>query len=122
MLFFFFFLPSVKQGRYTSSGGDVGLQLLLLLAGIELRLSLELLGFGVVLELGVRLGLRLDLKRRLGLLRRLAESLLGRRGAGAGGRLAGQLRQLLAVGQRFQHGVLPLQHRVPLIQLLDLLL
>lgn len=96
-----------------SSRGDVGLQLL---AGIELRLSLELLGCGVVLKLGVRL------RRRLGCLLRLAESLLGGRGARAADRLGGQLRQLLAVGQRFQHGVLPLQHRVPLVQLFDLLL
>lgn len=43
------FLPYTEQGRCTSSGGDVGLQWLL--AGIEL--SLERLGFGVVLDLGV---------------------------------------------------------------------
>lgn len=117
-MLFFFFCPYGKQGRCTSSGGDVGLQLL-----ARIELSLELLGFGVGLELGVQL--RLSLKRRLGLLLgqrlRLAESLQGGRGAGAGGRLGGQLRQLLAVGQRFQHSVLPLQHRVPLKQLLDLL-
>lgn len=96
-----------------SSGGDAGR----LLSGVGLSLGL-LGGLGVVLGLGERRLLRLDL---VGLLRRLAESLLGRRAAGAGRRLGGQLRELLAVGQGFQHGVLPLQHRVPLAQLLDLL-
>lgn len=43
------FLPYAKQGRCTSSRGDVGLQLLL----ARIELSLELLGFGMVLELGV---------------------------------------------------------------------
>lgn len=104
-------MPSTKQteGGCTSSRGDVGLELL---AGIKQRLGLKLLG--LMLELGLALGLRWSLG--------LAESLLGRSAARASGRLDGELRQLLVVGQGFQHSVLPLQHRVPLIKLLDMLL
>lgn len=36
--------------------------------------------------------------------------------------LTGQLAELLGVGQRLEHRVLTLQHGVPLVQLLDLLL
>ena len=43
-------------------------------------------------------------------------------GGSSGALLARQLAQLLCVGQGLEHGVLPLQHRVPLVQLLDLLL
>lgn len=42
--------------------------------------------------------------------------------AAALGELTGQLAELLRVGQRLQHGVFTLQHRVPLVQLLDVLL
>lgn len=57
----------------------------------------------------------------LGLVRLLL--LLGRRRAAGGyGELGGELRELVAVGQRLEHGVLPLQHRVSLVQLLDLFL
>lgn len=48
--------------------------------------------------------------------------LLQRRRAAALGELAGQLAELLRVGQRLEHSVLALQHRVPLVQLLDVLL
>lgn len=42
--------------------------------------------------------------------------------AAALGELTGQLAELLRVGQRLQHSVLSLQDRVPLVQLLDVLL
>lgn len=38
------------------------------------------------------------------------------------GELFGQLPELLRAGQRLEQGVFPLQHRVPLIQLFDVLL
>lgn len=37
------------------------------------------------------------------------------------GKLIGQVPELLRVGQRLEHGVFPLQHRVPLVQLFDVL-
>ncbi|KAJ8409405.1 hypothetical protein AAFF_G00228060 [Aldrovandia affinis] len=70
---------------------------------------------------GVGAGCALSRRGGIGL-RGRGLCLLGGRGPGGVARRCGELGQLLAVGQGLEHGVLALQHRVPLKQLLNLLL